>query len=240
LKPFIVAANWKMNKSPDDAEIFLKEFKAPAAAQAVIFPQALCAERVSRWIPAGVQWGGQNCHFEKAGAFTGENSPEILKKMGASWVLVGHSERRTLFEESDETAAKKIKAAQGCGLIPMLCLGETLMERDEGRMQAVIERQLREGLKLADFAQPLAVAYEPVWAIGTGRVASTEQVGEAHLFLRRILKNLTGAAVPLLYGGSVTPQNCGELSRVPEVNGFLVGGASLKADAFAAIAASFN
>ncbi len=240
-RTFIAAANWKMNKNPNDVEAFFLELKlAPHAGLVVIFPPALLAQSVQKYIPKKdyFQWGGQNCYFEKSGAFTGENSPEALKNMGAAWVLIGHSERRTIFSETDDMIARKVKAAQDAGLKPMLCLGETLAEREKNQTDQVIERQLKEGLKLADKSKSVAIAYEPVWAIGTGKVASPDQVHQAHKFLRQALKKIWPMAeeTSVLYGGSVTPQNCAELAKIEDVDGFLVGGASLKPESFAPIA----
>jgi triosephosphate isomerase (TIM) len=241
-RPFIAAANWKMNKTPGEVEPFFQELRVPSnhSDLIVIFPQTLLATRVQQFIPkkSYFQWGGQNCHYEKSGAFTGENSAETLKKLGAGWVLVGHSERRTLFGETDEVIAKKVKTAQDFDLTPMLCLGETLAERDAKKTNAVIERQLNEGLKLANPEKPVAIAYEPVWAIGTGRVATPDQVVEAHKVLRQVLRKLwpkQADLTPILYGGSVTAQNCAELAAIEDVDGFLVGGASLTPESFSAI-----
>ena len=240
---FIAAANWKMNKSPNEVEPFFLDLRVSQSHSdlIVIFPQTLLATRVQQFIPKKnyFQWGGQNIHFEKSGAFTGENSGETLKKLGAQWVLIGHSERRTQFGETDDIIAKKVKTAQECQLKPMLCLGETLAERDAKKTFEVIERQLKEGLKLADANKPFAIAYEPVWAIGTGRVATPDQVLEAHKVLRQCLQKMwpqAAESTSILYGGSVTAQNCKELASIEDVDGFLVGGASLNPESFAIIA----
>lgn len=246
MRPFIAAANWKMNKTPQEAESFLREFLQllkPAVHQIVIiFPPALACETVSRLLKATpVQWGGQNCHFETKGAFTGENSPQTLKAMGAASALVGHSERRTLFAESDQLLAKKLKALQDLDLTPMLCIGETLSEREAGHTFRVLEEQLNSDLSAVNWQKPLHIAYEPVWAIGTGKVAMPEQVVEAHAFIRSHLGRLCGRTaemIPILYGGSVKTDNASELARLENVDGFLVGGASLEAKSFAPIAAS--
>jgi len=242
-RPFIAAANWKMNKNPNEVETFFQKLEVPSTHSdlIVIFPPALLAQKVQQFIPkkSYFKWGGQNCHFEKAGAFTGENSPETLALLGATWVLVGHSERRTLFGESDALIAKKISAAQGCGLTPLLCVGESLAERESQKTNSVIEKQLREGLKLASPEKKIAIAYEPVWAIGTGQIATAQQVSDAHSYLRKTLNSIWSNfadAIPILYGGSVNPQNCRELAIIPNVDGFLVGGASLKPETFGPIA----
>lgn len=190
---------------------------------------------------SNVELGGQNCFTKESGAFTGEISPQMLKDVGCSWVIVGHSERRQYFGETDALLCEKVKFARASGLKVMFCIGETLEEREGGRMNAVLERQVSkglEGLTDADFAG-LAIAYEPVWAIGTGVVASPEQAQEAHAFVRGLVKRQFSASIAdaarIQYGGSVKPDNAAELMGKPDVDGFLVGGAALRADSFAAI-----
>jgi triosephosphate isomerase (TIM) len=244
MRKFLTAANWKMNKTPDEGIKFLKEFiplvdKSPHRDIA-LFPSTLGVMSVkqelqNRWI----LWGAQNSHYEKQGAFTGENSPAVLAQLGCHMVLVGHSERRTLFLESDELLSKKVKAVQLEGMIPMLCVGETLKERESGQTADIIRTQLKKGLSLADLHCAFVIAYEPVWAIGTGKVATPEQAEDAHRILRAELATLNpdvAQRVQILYGGSVTPQNSRELSALPNIDGFLVGGASLQPQSFAAIA----
>jgi triosephosphate isomerase len=185
-----------------------------------------------------VAWGGQNCYFSESGAFTGENSPKVLKEMGAGYCLVGHSERRQIFAEPEDMLAKKVKAAQDLGLTPILCVGETIDDRRWNRTEEVIVRQARQGLASADPVKPVWLAYEPVWAIGTGQVATIEQVEDAHSILRRCLKEWSSSAagqIPILYGGSVKPENAKALSTLNNVNGFLIGGASLAVDDLLAI-----
>jgi triosephosphate isomerase len=240
----IFAANWKLHKSPAEARTFFKAWKDKASAlktdqaQVVFFPSAISLEAASQELGSGpTQWGAQNCYFEDKGAFTGENSAAVVQSMGAKWVLVGHSERRSLFSETDDLCAKKVKKAQDLGLTPMFCIGETLQEREGAKTFEVLKRQLQQGLNLADKSKPLAVAYEPVWAIGTGKVAGPEQVQEAHQFLFDQLQLMGfSKATPLLYGGSVKADNAGTLIKIPHVDGFLVGGASLEVDSFLAIA----
>jgi triosephosphate isomerase len=240
---FYCAGNWKMNKTPQQAAEFvtqLKELvKGDDRRSLVIIPSALTASEVASGVKGtGFRWGGQNSYFESKGAFTGENSPEILKGMGAEFCLVGHSERRHVFGEPDEMLAKKVQALQKLGMIPILCVGETIDDRRWNRTQEVIVRQLRSGLQSADPDQPLWLAYEPVWAIGTGQVATPSQVEEAHLILRHALKEWSAPVaddIPILYGGSVKPDNARALAALENVNGFLIGGASLDPAEFAKI-----
>ncbi|HMN67212.1 MAG TPA: triose-phosphate isomerase [Bdellovibrionales bacterium] len=234
---FYCAGNWKMNKSPAEAREFVASLKSQLdngeAERLVVIPPALCAAEVARGVAgSGVRWGGQNSYSEVSGAFTGENSPAVLKAMGASFCLVGHSERRQIFGETDKMMAAKVSALQGQGMTPILCVGETLAERESDKTSEVILRQLREGLSTADKAKDLWIAYEPVWAIGTGKVATPEQVTEAHTILRGVLKEWGAGHAPILYGGSVKPDNAGALAKLPNVDGFLIGGASLKVDDF--------
>ncbi len=236
----ICAGNWKMNMSPEQAVAFARGLKAavPAASKAdfVVLPPALLAAQVAAELKgSGVAWGAQNCYFESKGAFTGENSPQLLQEMGAGYCLVGHSERRHVFGEADEVLGKKVPALQALGLTPILCVGETLDDRRWNRTQEVITRQLRAGLKAADSTKKMWIAYEPVWAIGTGLVATPEQVMDAHGLLRSALREWSansGGALPILYGGSVKSDNAGSLCGLANVNGFLIGGASLDLQEF--------
>lgn len=187
-----------------------------------------------------VRLGAQNLHAEDEGAFTGEVSAPMLAAVGCHYVIVGHSERRQLFGETDEGVNRKVHAAMRHGLVPIVCVGETLEERERGEEEAVVARQLAEGLAGVALEEPgaLVVAYEPVWAIGTGRTASPEQAQAMHLAIRAHLAEALGGAgreVKLLYGGSVKPENAAELFAQPDIDGGLIGGASLKAEAFAAI-----
>jgi triosephosphate isomerase len=241
----VFAANWKMNKSPEEARAFFQEFLPLIPLdknqdQILIFPMALCAESVASAVHPfhgkNLFWGAQNISSEKEGAFTGENSAWVLKKMGASFALIGHSERRTLFHETNQFLSLKMKMALQQGLTPMLCLGESLQQRDEGITQKVLQTQLEESLRGVPPSQQVYIAYEPVWAIGTGRVALPEQVRQAHGWIREWLnQHGFSAQTPILYGGSVKPENAKELLIVPDVDGFLVGGASLQAISFAKI-----
>lgn len=239
----IYAANWKLYKTPTETRDFLQKFLSlhpkEKHNEVVVFPTAICLEAAAETLKGSdVRWGAQNCYFEKQGAFTGENSVDTVKSLGGQYILIGHSERRTLFGEMDELLSKKVKFVQDMGLTPMLCIGETLQERESGKTQEVVTRQLRQSLKLMDKQKPLTIAYEPVWAIGTGKVASSEQVAEAHQQVRNVLKELGVEKSPILYGGSVKPQNSTELAKLKNVDGFLIGGASLEVDSFSAICRS--
>lgn len=238
----ILAANWKMNLGLAGARTLLHEVRAgrdrAPSVRFVLFPPftalaALAAERG----PADPELGAQNCHAEPKGAFTGEIAAEQARDAGAACVLAGHSERRRLFGEGDDVVRAKLEAAWRAGLTPFLCIGETLAERERRETREVLARQIRRSLEGATPASPLVVAYEPVWAIGTGVVASPEEVEEAHGWVREELRGAgRNDPVAVLYGGSVDPRNAGPLSALPGVDGFLVGGASLNAESFLAIA----
>jgi triosephosphate isomerase len=216
----------------------LRDGLGRAAAEVVIFPSFPLLPAVAAALEeARVGLGGQDVHPEAQGAHTGDVSGPQLRDAGCAWALCGHSERRRDHAESDELVGRKVAAAERHGLVALLCLGETRDERRAGRTEEVLDRQLRAGL--ASRPARFAVAYEPVWAIGTGDTATAETAQEAHAFLRRRLAELTdaraAAAARLLYGGSVTPQNAAALFAAPDVDGFLVGGASLDAGKFLAI-----
>ncbi|MBX3039233.1 MAG: triose-phosphate isomerase [Bdellovibrionaceae bacterium] len=233
----LFAANWKLHKTPAETRDFLRAFlpqTKTVAAEIVIFPPASSWEAAAQSFAGSANcfWGGQNVWSQAQGAFTGENSAQVLKELGGRYALVGHSERRSVFHEEPTWMSDKVAFVQGLGLTPILCIGETLAERDAGQTDAVNARQLEEGLAKAKTSQPLVVAYEPVWAIGTGRVAQPSQVAEAHAFIRRNLQEKGFEGTPILYGGSVKPENAGELLGLPDVNGFLVGGASLDPESF--------
>lgn len=229
-----------MNKSPEEAALFAKLLKEKSKAdeqkELVVLPSALIAFEVAQNLKGTeVQWGGQNCYFEGKGAFTGENSAAVLMAMGAKFCLVGHSERRHIFGEADELLAKKVAYLQSIGITPILCVGETIDDRRWSRTQEVIVRQLKTGLQQADLQKPLWIAYEPVWAIGTGQVATSAQVEEAHSMLRQALREWSPSSatqIPILYGGSVKSENAKSLAALNNVNGFLIGGASLEVDEF--------
>lgn len=249
----VIAGNWKMNHGPSETRAFFQALRVPGLPPEVrllLFPPAisLSAARsaVDQAAPGSVHisLGVQNLHWEPAGAFTGELSAEMARSAGVSHALVGHSERRQLFGESDEDTARKVSAAYRAGLTPVLCVGETLDERRKGLLAEVLHRQLDAVLGPTELRKKVAsssfvLAYEPVWAIGSGESADVEDAAEAHGLLRRhLVERLgrpAGVGIPILYGGSVSPANAGDLLAASEVNGVLVGGASLDAESFAGI-----
>jgi len=241
----ILAGNWKMNLLLAEGRSLFEEVAQGCGARAgitcVVFPPStLLASLAAARRENDPRLGVQNCHFETKGAFTGEISAEQARDAGAQYALVGHSERRRLFCENDLMARQKLLAAWRVGLTPVLCVGETLAERERRETRDVLSRQLRRALEGAPSKAPLWIAYEPVWAIGTGVVASVEEVAESHEWAREELiaagRNAGGETVPILYGGSVDPRNAGPLAATPGVDGFLVGGASLQAAPFLEIA----
>lgn len=236
-----VVANWKMNFLSDQARDFCDSFLAgftpsPSVTTAIAPPFHLIRTVADSFRSRQVRVFGQNGHAEPWGAFTGEISMAQLQDVGCSGVILGHSERRQLFGETDEALVAKVKAAREWNLLPLLCVGETLDERKQGRTLEVLDRQL--SILARTGPTPLWVAYEPVWAIGTGLRAEVAQVREAHAFIRAKLRTLMDpniGPVPILYGGSVTPENFPELLDIPEVAGGLVGGASLDPAKFATL-----
>lgn len=233
----LLAGNWKMYKTPAETQEFFSSF-SPLVAQSK-YDVVICPPFVN--IPAAVaatkgtkiQIGGQNLYWKNEGAFTGEISGPMLKASGAEWVIVGHSERRQYFGETDETVLTRTKAAIAAGLKPIVCVGERLEEREAGQTDAVLRTQFEGGiapLSKDEFAK-IVIAYEPVWAIGTGKVATPEIAQAAHKFLRSLLPS----DVRILYGGSVKADNAAGLMAQPDIDGALVGGASLDAKSFAAI-----
>jgi triosephosphate isomerase len=240
----LIAGNWKMYKTRDEAVALAGAIKkgmerGEAPADVLVCPNSPCLQAVGDELKGSpVNLGAQNMHFEEEGAYTGEVSGEMLLSVGCSHVLVGHSERRQLYGEDDQVVNKKVSRALAAGLLPVLCLGEVLEERDKGITEEVVDRQLSGGLAGVDKEQmtKITVAYEPVWAIGTGRTATPEQAQEVHAFLRAKLAGLYDQAIAdstrILYGGSVKPDNVTGLMECPDVDGGLVGGASLKAEDF--------
>jgi triosephosphate isomerase len=240
----LIAANWKMNKTVAEAGAFfddlLERVGEPAAEIVVCPPYTALAAAVERTREAPVRIASQNVHFEAAGAFTGEVSIPMLAELGVEGAIVGHSERRQLFGETDEALARKVPALLEAGLLAILCVGETEAERDGGATEDVIRRQLEADLAEVDAAglARLVIAYEPIWAIGTGRTATPEQAQEACAFVRSLVgarDEAAGAAVRVLYGGSMKPANAAELLAQPDIDGGLIGGAALDAADFAAI-----
>lgn len=245
----LIAGNWKLNLGPRAAAEVASAL-VPAIADrgdvdVAVFPTALSVPAVLASVSeSGVTVGVQEIHHETQGAFTGTNSAEIARELGCTWALIGHSERRQLFGETDDGVGRKVATALAAGLLPMICVGETLEQRDAGQVDTVVTRQLAAALGTLrpDQVATVTLAYEPVWAIGTGRTASPEQAQEVHATLRAWLRDHYPAYVAdqvrVLYGGSVKPHNAAELLSCPDIDGALVGGASLKADSFAAIVAA--
>jgi triosephosphate isomerase len=242
----IIAGNWKMNIKPSETAALVKGI-AEATKDFTNVDIVCCTPAID--IPAAVaacagtavQPGAENAHWEASGAYTGEISTGMLVDAGVKYVIIGHSERRQYFAETDETVNKRATAVIKAGLTAIVCVGETLAERDAGKVEEVIVRQMKEGLKglsAADAAN-LVIAYEPVWAIGTGRTATPEQAQEVHALIRKTLGELVGVdaaeAVRIQYGGSMKPGNAAELLAQKDIDGGLIGGAALKADSFAGI-----
>ncbi len=236
----LIAGNWKMNGFTDGIAEARQVARAvaeerPAARVAICPPATLLAALVAELAGTGVEVGGQDCHCEPAGAYTGDVSAEMLAHAGATLVILGHSERRTAYTEDDALISRKVEAALRAGLEPIVCVGETLVERRSGRAVEIVERQLLESLPRALEGRAFNVAYEPVWAIGTGHTPTTAEIEEVHAAVRRALVagfGEAGADVPILYGGSVKGSNAAEILSAAEVGGALVGGASLKAADF--------
>ena len=242
----LMAGNWKMHKTTEEARLLAEQVAAatPKAAdrEVLLAPPFTALGAVSEAVKGtDIIVAGQNVCWEEQGAFTGEISPAMLRDMGATASIVGHSERRQIFMESDEMINQRLLGGLNQGLTMLLCIGETLEEREAGQTLAVLERQIRAGLAEVSSALMIQVviAYEPVWAIGTGRTASTEQAQEAHAFIRKLATDLyekdIADGLRILYGGSVKPANVDELMAQPDIDGALVGGAALDADSFGRI-----
>lgn len=243
MRPYLIAGNWKMNLGPAESKAFVADMSALTQDLGTKLEVLVCAPFVSLTTAVqaagsvkGLQIGAQNLHFENNGAYTGETSATMLKEIGCRYVIIGHSERREYFGETDAIIGKKVAKALNEGLIPILCVGEVLSERKAGTQNQVVETQLTgalEGLSAEQIAG-IVVAYEPVWAIGTGEVATPNQAQEMHQFIRSVLSRLASegvaATIRILYGGSMKPDNAGELLGQPDVDGGLIGGASMKAD----------
>jgi triosephosphate isomerase len=245
-KPFI-AGNWKMFKTVPEAVSMVQKLHDASLglekAQFVVIPPYTALNEVSRALQGSpVQVGAQNMYWEEQGAFTGEVSAPMLKDIGCIYVVIGHSERRQYFGETNETVNNKIKAALNHGLVPIMCIGESLEERENGNTITKVQSQIIEGLKglEAEKVRQIIIAYEPIWAIGTGLTATPDQAQEVHRFIRSNLAEKHGNDVAscaiILYGGSVKPENSYSLMKEKDINGALVGGASLKAESFAEIA----
>jgi triosephosphate isomerase len=241
----IIAGNWKMNKTPAETRELINELKPlvqDAEVDVVVCPPFVCLAAAAEALKgSNIALGAQNMHFEEKGAYTGEIAPNMLKELGVEYVIIGHSERRQYFGETDESVNKKVTVALAHGLNPIMCVGETLEEREKGITEKVVEKQTREGLKglEAQDAQRVVIAYEPVWAIGTGKTATSDQANEVIAFIRGIVSDMFGKDVAekirIQYGGSMNPQNASELMAMPDIDGGLIGGASLKAEDFAKV-----
>jgi triosephosphate isomerase (TIM) len=245
MRNFLIAGNWKMNFGPKEARAFFTDLSTHTSSVSGDNDVLLCVPFISiesaldaaRKVQ-GVEVGAQNLHYQANGAYTGEISATMLKEMGLKYVIIGHSERREYFGETDEILAKKVAKALETGLTPILCVGEVLAQRKAGEQNQVVETQINGALKGLDAQQiaKIVVAYEPVWAIGTGETASPEQAQEMHAYIRGKLASIsnqeTADAVRILYGGSMNPKNAEELLGQPDVDGGLIGGASMKADSF--------
>ncbi|MBN1676858.1 MAG: triose-phosphate isomerase [Kiritimatiellae bacterium] len=241
----MVAGNWKMNKTVADAVELAAgvagQVQAGTGVDVVICPPFTALKPVADVLAgSAVALGAQNMHWAEQGAYTGEIAPAMLREVGCAYVILGHSERRALFGATNETVNRKAKAAFGAGLTPIVCVGETLEQREAGRTEAVVRDHVVNSL--AELGAQLAnviIAYEPVWAIGTGKTATPEQAQDVHAFVRGLVAGMadekTAAAVRILYGGSVKPDNAKDLFSRPDIDGGLIGGASLKADSFVAI-----
>jgi triosephosphate isomerase len=242
----LIAGNWKMYKTSAEAAETARQLvdltTDVGAVDIMIAPTFTALETVSGVVAGSrVSLGAQNLYWEKEGAYTGEISSGMLVAAGCRYVIIGHSERRQFFGETDETVNNKIKAALDAGLIPVMCVGETEQERDAGQTFSVLDKQVKSGLHsyVANDLGTLVVAYEPVWAIGTGKTATKDQAQEAHQHIRGLLTEFYGdtlsASLRILYGGSVKPDNVSALMAMPDIDGALVGGASLDADSFSKI-----
>ena len=243
----IFAANWKLNKSPEQARDFINQFKKQTSdfenffqsREILIFPQAFSLESVSALCQGTeIAFGPQNIYSENSGAFTGENSAEIAYSMRSRFALVGHSERRELFKESNNLLNLKNSQLQKLGINPVYCIGESLQQRETNQTLSVCFEQLEKGLDLLNKNKRIIIAYEPIWSIGTGKVASVQQVTEIHFELNKKILDLGFTDFQLLYGGSVKPENANELINIPHVDGFLIGGASLEVSSFLKICLS--
>ena len=248
----VIAGNWKMNKDLSEAIKLISEIKSnigtkPENVDVIIFPPYISLETASTLIKGTpIKLGAQNMHQESSGAFTAEISAPMLKSVGCEYVILGHSERRSIFGETDELINTKLKKAFAENLKPVFCIGETLEQREAGIMKDVIKNQVEKGLSGIPETDidNLIIAYEPVWAIGTGKTATPEQAEEVHLFIRNLIADLysteTAENIVIQYGGSVKPANAELLLTQPDIDGALIGGACLKADSFTAVINTAN
>ncbi|MDP3142738.1 MAG: triose-phosphate isomerase [Candidatus Omnitrophota bacterium] len=246
MRKIIIAGNWKMYKTVLEAIELVNGLKRTlydiSTIEMVVCPPFTALSEVAEVISESpIKLGAQDMYWQKEGAFTGEVSGNMLKDVGCDYVIIGHSERRQYFEETNETVNKKLKAALDFGLTPIVCIGENLTQREQGKTFEVVKGQLEESLVdlTAEQAEKIIIAYEPVWAIGTGKVATPQQAQEVHQFIRNLLGKIfnekIGADCRIQYGGSVKPENIGELISQKDIDGALVGGASLDGNSFSAI-----
>lgn len=243
MRKAIIAGNWKMNLTPSEGVKLVNELKPlvkDADAEVVVCVPATDIQAVGEAIKgSNIKLGAENVHFKDSGAYTGEISAAMLLELGVEYVIIGHSERRQYFGETDETVNLRTLKALEKGLTPIVCVGETLEERETGKTEEVLKRQITVGLKGVEDLTKLVIAYEPVWAIGTGKTATSEQANETIGFIRKTLAEnfceKCAAKVQIQYGGSMKPANCKELMAMEEIDGGLIGGAALKAADFAAI-----
>jgi triosephosphate isomerase len=246
----LIAGNWKMNGSPDSVTALVQGIKAgidavTTAEMAVCPPYVFIPQVATMLAGTAISYGAQDVSDQEAGAYTGEIAPGMLFDIGCKYAIVGHSERRTLYGEDDEFTARKFASAQNAGLVPILCVGELLEEREQGITEQVVARQLDAVINLEGIGAfgSAVIAYEPVWAIGTGKTASPDQAQEVHAFIRGKLAALDAAVadkVQILYGGSMNPGNAADLLAMQDIDGGLIGGASLKPDDFLAIGKAAN
>ncbi len=239
----IIAGNWKMNNTAEEGVALVKALKplvADAKCEVVVCVPAIDIPAVKKAIHGSkIKLGAQNVHFAEKGAYTGEISAKMLLEYGVKYVIIGHSERRQYFGETDETVNKRTLAALAAGLTPIVCIGESLEERESGLTEKVLDRQIREDFKGVEDFSKIVIAYEPIWAIGTGRTATAQQANDAIAFIRKRVKKLyahsNAGRMRIQYGGSMNAGNAKELMAQPEIDGGLIGGASLKPADFAAI-----
>ncbi len=246
----IVAGNWKMNKSSAEAKVLVNELNDlagnwPSDVRVIISPPTIYASELAQLAGEGVHVAAQNCNAEKSGAYTGEVSPTQLKSAGINFCILGHSERRQYYGETDQSVNAKVKSCLEDDITPIVCIGELLEEREAGNEFTVVKQQLvgaLEGLT-ADEVKKCVIAYEPVWAIGTGKTATSDQAQEIHMFIRKELAVLSSSeiadSISILYGGSCKPSNAQDIFSKPDVDGGLIGGASLKSEDFNAIINSY-
>ena len=241
----IIAGNWKMNKTPKETVELINQLK-PLVAQAkcdvVVCPPAVCLSAAAEALKgSNIKLGAQTVHWARSGAFTGEISADMLKELDVEYVIIGHSERREYFGETDEGVNKRALFALSNGLIPIICVGESLEQREQGITADVVSRQVKAALNgfTPENVEDTVIAYEPIWAIGTGKTATSEQANEVIRQIRDVVKELfgekTAEKIRIQYGGSMNPKNASELMSMPDIDGGLIGGASLKAEDFAAV-----